>query len=142
MCWGRGDYGELGDGAKTNNIVPVVAGNDLPFGVHISAGGFTSCAVASTTDRVQCWGQNNFAQLGNGNANPSDGLPSPPVVGLDRIFRMSTGEHTCAWRSDAKLFCWGRNDLGQVGIGRSSDDELLPVEVTFPVDAGAPEGGT
>jgi alpha-tubulin suppressor-like RCC1 family protein len=136
VCWGRGDYGELGDGQKKPSVAPVVVGN-LPFGLHLGAGAFTTCAVVSTTTKVQCWGQNNFAQLGTGNTNPGDGLPSPPVIGLTQIFRVSTGEHTCAWRADGKLFCWGRNDFGQVGIGRRSDDELAPVEVTFPSDAGA-----
>ncbi len=136
VCWGRGDYGELGDGQKTGSVVPVVPSN-LPFAVHLGAGAFTSCGVVDSTSKIQCWGQNNFAQLGNGNASLGDGLPSSPVVGLAQMFRISTGEHSCAWRMDGKLFCWGRNDLGQVGVGRRTDVELLPVEVTFPVDAGA-----
>ena len=141
VCWGRGDYGELGDGLKKSSVPPILVGNNIPFGVHISAGGFTTCAEVGGSFKVQCWGQNNFAQLGNGNANLGDGLPSPAVVGLSQIFRVSTGEHSCAWRTDGHLFCWGRNDLGQVGVGRRTDDELVPVEVIFPSDAGLPEAG-
>ena len=139
-CWGRGDYGELGDGTKTGRVVPLVVGH-LGFGIHLGAGAFTTCGTFGSPSNVQCWGQNNFGQLGNGNTVPSDGLPSPPVVGLADIFRLSTGEHTCAWRTNGKLFCWGRNDMGQVGVGRRSDVELVPVEVTFPADGGAASVG-
>lgn len=135
VCWGRGDYGELGDPQKTSHTLPAVVAK-LGYGIHLGAGAFTSCGSFTTSSTVRCWGQNNFGQLGTGNTNVGDGVPAPPVIGISNVFRMSTGEHSCAWQRDGKLFCWGRNDVGQLGLGRQSNQELLPQEVTLPKDAG------
>lgn len=135
-CWGRDDYAQLGDGDKTGiKIRPSKVQGNLDYAIHLAAGGFTTCATFSG-GRVRCWGENNFGQLGNGNTSPGDPVPGPLNVFIDGIERMSTGHHTCGWQRNSKnerhLFCWGRNDLGQLGIGKKSDYELQPHEVTFP----------
>jgi alpha-tubulin suppressor-like RCC1 family protein len=38
------------------------------------------------------------------------------------------GEHTCALRDDGTAWCWGRNDLGQLGDG-TTEDRIEPVQV-------------
>ncbi|WP_146655005.1 RCC1 domain-containing protein [Labilithrix luteola] len=131
VCWGRNDYSQLGDGTGIGRTTPAPVLGDPTYAVHLTAGGFNSCATFSG-GKVRCWGRNNFGQLGNGNTNQGETVPSPPIVWLADVERLSTGEHTCAWRKDGKLFCWGRNDLGQLGLGSISDYELQPREVTFP----------
>src|SRR5687768_3080418 len=37
-------------------------------------------------------------------------LPTP-----DRLFVGSTSEHACFVSTDRALYCWGRNDAGQLG---------------------------
>ena len=43
--------------------------------------------------------------------------------------------HTCATRSDATLWCWGTNGLGELGLG-NLDDQDQPQQVTAPARAG------
>lgn len=135
-CWGRNDYSQLGDGTGIGRVAPAPVLGDLTYAVHLAAGGFNSCATFGG-GKVRCWGRNNFGQLGNGNTNQGDVLPSPPIVWLSDVEQLSTGEHACAWRKDGKLFCWGRNDVGQLGLGTITDYELKPREVTFPTPASA-----
>lgn len=137
LCWGRNDHFQLGDGTKIGRPTPALVQGNLTYAVRLAAGEFNSCATFSG-GQVRCWGRNNFGQLGNGNTTPGATLPSEPIVWLSGIERLSTGTHACAWRKDAKLFCWGRNDLGQLGLGRVSDYELQPREVTFPPPAPSP----
>jgi alpha-tubulin suppressor-like RCC1 family protein len=39
-------------------------------------------------------------------------------------------DHTCALKRDGTLWCWGRNDMGQLGIGTSSDDVPDPMQIS------------
>jgi alpha-tubulin suppressor-like RCC1 family protein len=66
-CEGDDYYGGLGNGTSG------VAGSSTPVGVSglssgvrkISVGVYTSCAVTSARG-VDCWGHNDYGQLGNG----------------------------------------------------------------------------
>jgi alpha-tubulin suppressor-like RCC1 family protein len=63
-CWGSGDSGELGNGAKIDSHVPVdVAAVSGATG--IVAGDGSTCALVIGGD-IYCWGANNYGQLGNG----------------------------------------------------------------------------
>jgi len=37
--------------------------------------------------------------------------------------------HTCARRANARIFCWGYNSSGQLGIGSSGASHPTPLEV-------------
>jgi alpha-tubulin suppressor-like RCC1 family protein len=70
ICWGRGDWGQLGNGTSGNLITPF----SMPTPVtvltpsvftQVSAGGVHTCAV-TTGGTVSCWGRNSEGQLGTG----------------------------------------------------------------------------
>jgi alpha-tubulin suppressor-like RCC1 family protein len=46
----------------------------------------------------------------------ADSTPPEARVPL-QVDGIAAGNHTCAWTSDAALFCWGNNANGQVGDG-------------------------
>ena len=54
-CWGRGEIGQLGNGATDNHAAPVAVSGDLTF-ASISVGGFHTCGV-TTEGAAYCWGE-------------------------------------------------------------------------------------
>ena len=64
MTWGRGDYGQLGNGANANSLVPVSV-SSLTGITAISGGGGHSLALKND-GTVWAWGWNLYGPLGNG----------------------------------------------------------------------------
>ncbi|HEX5724071.1 MAG TPA: hypothetical protein VFX98_01325 [Longimicrobiaceae bacterium] len=143
-CWGRGDWGVLGNASTANSSVPV----RVAFGTwaYVVAGDEHTCAVSS--DGVAyCWGRNDNGQLGTGSiAFPYATVPAAVEGGL-RFTSLSAGErHTCGLTTfdgnPSGARCWGSNYHGQLGTG-SRIDAFTPsaspvVELTFTaIEAGA-----
>lgn len=77
-CWGRDDYGQIGDSSTgTDRTAPFQVTLPRPA-VHIAAGGYSTCALLDD-DSVQCWGANGAGQLGTGDTDPHT---SPTASGL------------------------------------------------------------
>lgn len=87
------------------------------------------CAI-TTDGNVWCWGRNTSGQCGN--AMPAGELPDPFNVPLPAAAtEVSVGwGFTCALLVDNTVWCWGINQLGQMGIGTTTTEELVPVQVT------------
>src|SRR2546429_6616019 len=66
--------------------------------------------------RVDCWGDNNFGQ--NGNGSPRDTISNPPtapITGITTaIATTSAAEHSCALLTRVTVQCWGRALFGRV----------------------------
>ena len=75
-CWGRNDYGQLGDSTTTGRVTPVAV-TGLSSGVSaIATGSQHTCALTSG-GAVKCWGNNGSGRLGNGTTTNS---PTPVAV--------------------------------------------------------------
>ncbi|MEZ4266426.1 MAG: hypothetical protein R3F39_08610 [Myxococcota bacterium] len=61
--------------------------------------------------------------------------PAPPAP--TQTGRLAAGsDHACVLRKDGSVAYWGRNDRGQLGIGRESPNQTIPVDiVALPVAA-------
>ncbi len=133
-CWGRGESGALGDGKKSDSVLPVaVTGLGPGSGVSaITAGTESSCALVG--GGVRCWGANSVGQLGNGSTDTAyepttvTGLApnaaSPSIVALD-----AGGYHACAVQTTGEVLCWGHGSDGQLGDGKDDYSSLSPVTV-------------
>jgi alpha-tubulin suppressor-like RCC1 family protein/pimeloyl-ACP methyl ester carboxylesterase len=112
-CWGRNNYGQLGNGNNTNSSTPVsVSGISNGVGVTSATYGDHACAVLSDKT-VKCWGYNATGQLGNGVQTDSN-VPVT-ALGLTRAVKVAAGaSHTCARRDDSTIECWGDNTSSQI----------------------------
>lgn len=136
-CWGLNNFGMLGNGTTTNSSTPVAV--SAPAGVTLSnvmPGNVHACAEGSD-DKIYCWGSNWYGQLGS---IPDTTFSTTPVAvsapeGVTLSNPEAGTEHTCAEGSDGNIYCWGRNTLGALGDGTTSDN-------SWPVMVQAPEGVT
>jgi alpha-tubulin suppressor-like RCC1 family protein len=144
-CWGYGALGALGYGNTASigdNETPDTAG-PVDLGGHVAtaidAGEAHTCAVLDDSS-VRCWGNNLNGELGLGNTSPIGATQTPALepsvdLGAGASAQAVTAgrQHSCALLTDGSVRCWGRNQLGQLGYGRTDsigDDES-------PASAGA-----
>jgi alpha-tubulin suppressor-like RCC1 family protein len=137
-CWGGNANGALGNGTfmgtpgcgrtciPTPTAVPGLSGVVAISASATGAEGF-ACALLSDGS-VDCWGNNNNGQLGNGGTAST---PTPtPVPGLTGVTAISAGGadvggFVCALLSGGTVTCWGDSSYGS---GYSSHS-VVPVAV-------------
>ena len=120
-CWGRGDSGQLGDGAGANQPTPTPV--SLPGGATVrslSAGEAHTCAV-DQVGGVWCWGADDRGQLGLGDSGANVDAPAAVALPASATGVSAGGAHSCASLVDASVWCWGANDSGQLGDGTTVD---------------------
>ena len=143
-CAGSNANGGLGtgDSALTSSsqlvrVVTGVGGSPLAGIRKISAQGNTAsptvCAL-SEVGEIWCWGTGSNGQLGTGFlAGSSFAVPVVTSPGGPRFadaIEVSVGaESTCAIKKGGTLWCWGRNNYGQLGTG-DNKDSAIPVQVS------------
>ena len=143
-AWGDNWNGELGDGTRTNRVLPVKVA--LPASVTsvtaIAAGRNTSYAV--TNDGVYAWGNDYAGQLGNGSFGilpdgTSDMGQVLPVkvlfnnkgkVVVTSVTAITAGENFALAITNDGLYAWGENLSGALGIG-SLTNTAYPTKVQF-----------
>jgi alpha-tubulin suppressor-like RCC1 family protein len=140
-CWGYNKFGQLGnninidDSYSTNPIPALVAG--VPAFVQLAAGDNHSCGLTAD-GKAYCWGKNLYGQLGSStNNNTNTATPTPTEVtaaGLPAFDQLVAGSnHTCGRTSNGKAYCWGHNNVGQLGNDTNNNDtpNPTPTEVTM-----------
>lgn len=126
-CWGRNDYGQLGDGTLVDKSTPVdVVGLDSGVSA-IAAGGSHTC-VLIIGGGVKCWGRNDYGQLGDSTLVDKSTPVDVMGLGSGAIAIAAGRSHTCALTTAGGTKCWGRNDNGQLGDGMLVD-KSTPVDV-------------
>lgn len=137
-CWGFGGSGERGDGSTTitqTSPVPVDTTGGRPTTyAQISTGHEHACALTSG-GTAWCWGRNSDGQLGDGSTT-SQTRPVAVTMPTGVTFAaIEAGRRsTCAVGSDNRLYCWGSNGVGQLGIGTAAASSTTPAAV---VNTGA-----
>jgi alpha-tubulin suppressor-like RCC1 family protein/alpha-beta hydrolase superfamily lysophospholipase len=138
-CWGRNNYGQLGNGNTSDASTPVAVSGLSSGATALALGMYSSCAVVSG-GAVKCWGRNNYGQLGNGT---STNASSPVVVsnlsGATELGSASGADHFCARSNTRTVQCWGRNDIGQLGNATTTNSNVpvTAIDVTRALGVGA-----
>ncbi len=114
-AWGRGIYGELGDGAGVNSSIPVqVSGlRDVT-----SIATYARLALALRSDgTVWAWGAGPSGETGGACQGVYCLIPGQ-VPGLTDIVAVASGaDAEYALRSDGTVWAWGGAAFGQLGTG-------------------------
>jgi alpha-tubulin suppressor-like RCC1 family protein len=93
----------------------------------VAVGGSFACAVLGD-DGVDCWGDNEYGELGDGSTVNSE--TPVPVNGITSAVAIATGFDTaCALLTDGGVDCWGDNEYGQLGNGTTTNSSV-PVSVS------------
>jgi alpha-tubulin suppressor-like RCC1 family protein len=152
LCWGFGNFGQLGSGNRSNvgdtrtpgSVGPVNLGSGRTA-VAISAGGEHTCVVLDDGS-VRCWGYNGLGQLGYGNITNAGGTPDttpdqlgPVDLGAGRsALAITAGQlHTCALLDNHAVRCWGFGNNGRLGYGNTTSvGDFQSPGAAGPVDLG------
>lgn len=117
---GAGGLGQLGLGtssdAATLSLIPSLTGI-----AAIVAGGQQACAVTQD-GALFCWGDTNFGAP----------ITAPtPVTGISSVIQTALGtHHSIALNASCQVFVWGKNNVGQLGLGNTTDAPV-PTPVTL-----------
>ncbi len=154
-CWGYNgkNLGELGIDQKIlyttapSKYVVKLGGIPLDNIQKIVAGADHTCALDNER-HVLCWGKNDRGQLGDGtthNRGYADyvRMKNGKRFGDIKDIFANQSNHTCAINLDGKLFCWGDNAHGELGLGFIGGYSKYPKEVniTEPVRMVSAGGG-
>jgi alpha-tubulin suppressor-like RCC1 family protein len=142
-CWGSNNEFALGTGADLNNgangnsAVPIVTTGGFALqSLSVSSGNdwyydsFT-CGLRSSDDSLWCWGSDDFGALGQGTADVHSAAPLEVTApsGATGWVKVETGmANACAIDDQERLFCWGYNNHGVLGVG-DENARNLPTQV-------------
>ncbi|MCA8836382.1 MAG: hypothetical protein K8963_00825, partial [Proteobacteria bacterium] len=118
-CWGESDNGRLGLGTvSADGASPAeVAAPTGTSWAQASTGSEHTCAI-TMANTLYCWGEGDNGRLGLGAEDTAD-KTTPTQIGSDTDWVMVSagGAHTCAIKTVDQLYCWGKADSGQLGLG-------------------------
>jgi alpha-tubulin suppressor-like RCC1 family protein len=142
-CWGANAYGQAGTPQSTN---PVTTPTQVsPSGFRsVSAGGEFTCGLRAVDGQIDCWGRNDYGQLGGGSGKP-DATASPvrvaqpimvgpnntsvAVPGVTYTAVAAGRRHACALATDGWVYCWGSDVLGALGDQFQALTQNRPIRV-------------
>ena len=118
-CWGTGFAGVP---------VAVLGGKAL---IQIATDDATACALDSV-GAAYCWGYNISGELGDGSPNSSSvpvAVDRSGVLAGKTLTQISAGfGSACVLDSAGAAYCWGNNEVGQLGDGGTANSSV-PVAV-------------
>lgn len=117
-CFGANEEGQLGlDTFDTFRAEPSWVNQGASSYLQVSTGYKHTCGI-DTANQLWCWGGNTVGQVGTGNFNGPIREPNRIPHPQGRPWRQVAAgfQHTCAIDGDFGLWCWGSNDVGQLGL--------------------------
>ena len=145
-CWGLNDGGQLGNGSSIQRSGTPLAVNGAAAAVN--AVGATT-PVLDTHRLRGVLGEHDYGQLGHEGGTVSN-VPVDVVrsvnattVALGATALALGFDHGCAVLASGEVRCWGRNNFGQLGIGKiepastSTPESVYNVSSAMAIASGA-----
>ena len=133
FCWGMGSTESIPTRLNTSNLR---SGSSF---ITISTGFEHTCGISSD-GKTYCWGSNPDGKLGDGSwiskyvpslVNTSNLSPGSSFITIS-----AGGSHTCGISSDGQTYCWGSNDVAQLGTDSFSSQTIPTVVNTANLRKG------
>ncbi len=131
-------------GLTGNGVVVDESGDPVSGFATVDTGHRFSCGT-TTTGGVKCWGQNHLGQLGDGATvdrnYPADVLnpDGTPLTGVETLV-VGLGS-ACVLTTDKDVKCWGRNHVGQIGDGTTTNRVYATDTIGLPNGIAALNAG-
>jgi len=140
LCWGRNNYGQVGDGTTTDRYTPTEVQGLSTGVVAISMGTMNRCAL-KYDGTVLCWG---YGMIGD-NTNQIRYVPTQAHSPEPMVSVGAGSQFACGVSTAGALFCWGgyNRPLALPEI-TNFESVLVPTPSPFAtsglkaVDAGGP----
>lgn len=138
LCFSKNTNKPLGagrvDGVSATDPVAVIdeRGQPLMGIVEVAVGRAHACATDGHD--VWCWGENAEGELGTAKVGSSPRAAVRVDAPFEDVRALSAGVgFACALDAVVGVWCWGRNELGQLGRGvySSAGEASAPARVTF-----------
>jgi hypothetical protein len=129
LCWGANVRGQLGNGSFDEALL--ASSNTAPVAAQLSVAYERACE-ASYFGQLWCWGSADGYLFGGVGATDKN---VPTRIGtLTDVIAVGVGNyHQCyVTGTDGKVYCWGANNLGQVGDGTKVDRETAVLVAGIP----------
>ncbi|XP_011077628.1 ultraviolet-B receptor UVR8-like isoform X2 [Sesamum indicum] len=135
LAFGWGLYGQCGQGNTDDLLRPTCVPSLLGTQIEAVAAGLWHTICICADGRVHAFGGNQFGQLGLG-TNPDQCEIVPKLLDASVLeskkakVASSGARHNAILTEDGKIFCWGWNKYGQLGLG-DTVDRNIPAQVLF-----------
>jgi alpha-tubulin suppressor-like RCC1 family protein len=114
-CWGLSGS-VLGNGTTDISRTPLLVSGGHTW-KWVGVGSMHACALR-IDGAAFCWGSNNAGQIGDGDAATTARLTPSPVTGGHTFAKIyAASSYSCGLTAGGAAYCWGGNNLGQLGDG-------------------------
>lgn len=118
-CWGWNQYGQV-DGHPSSLVRSPIKSVQLPeVALGVSSQGSHSCAWTDKNS-IYCWGKNFYGQLASKDKQEKGPVKIHGIPSTFKIERVEAHYHHSCALSNNQLWCWGWNEMGQVGAKKRS----------------------
>jgi prepilin-type N-terminal cleavage/methylation domain-containing protein len=132
-CWGDKHTCGMNDASSGNQYTPRAVDGGYTDWEKVVGGSKAFCGLRN--GRIYCWGENEYGEIANSSVTVGTSnyalVPTEIDGGYTDWVDLAAGdEHVCALRVGGTMYCWGRNDNYQLGLGHNTSPVNVPSVTT------------
>jgi E3 ubiquitin-protein ligase HERC2 len=128
-AWGNGSNGQLGISEECiSKDFPTRIPTLIERQITVASCGTTYSAVITSNGELFTFGQGRFGKLGHGNSEDKQLPTLVSALKSHRVIDVACGDsHTLCCTDQGKVFSFGDQDFGKLGIGSSLNGSSVPI---------------